>query len=594
MWTIFRKEFKEGAVLLIVSLAVMILTPYIGQILAPKLWNRDVTDIFHALMPGLFVPLYLGILAAGMVTGENLALLKGLPIAPWKIAVGKLLYMGLNFTLLGVVSLPAIMEPPPWWQGGDFFGVGAWFIVTLAFMTLTFTLIAVLKKKAYAIFLAFVLIYGLFAKVFLSVAYFRPAFFSDTMMLTLTSLAFLFSLPAGVYFFHRLLKSRPLVAQTVVLCCLYPLVAGLFFLKEPGWNKAMVMCNVGLWIQISDSKFLINDYKGENRHIYDLSTGGLEEFFLLGNNEYARQSDSEKQLLYYYNFKITKTVGDHTYYQWSSRDLKTGKTEKLGFMPSYLVRIKDGLASWQIWNKDYALFGFIDFKSGKQFQYDAKDCLQAIKGTSGFLFEKQLNADKIWYFVDFTSAQPREVMRGDYKGSYWSETDGFYLYRNKILFQWLPRTNAFREVGDYRFQYEFGESELLLIRSNGYETAILLWINGRITDSITVPFEAADSWAWDRASGERYLIMNCVNNAHPIKNGTNQAFGILRLAESGHLKWTPLPADLNSVNMIQGMDKILLSRGRISKTENMNPDAYVWTLPRAYLYDLATGTMRKL
>jgi|GEM_PF-3763931 len=594
MWTIFRKEFKEGAVLLIVSLAWLILTPWIMQILLPKIWDKDIMDITHALMFGLFVPVYLAILAAGMVTGENLSMLKGLPIAPWRIAAGKLLYLGMNFVIFASLSLPAILESPKWMEWQDLLGVWGWVFVTLALAVLTFTLTMVLKKSAYALFVAGMLIIGLFVKALMAGIRLGPAYLSDPLMIALTALAVLLPIPAGIHFFHRLLKSKPLIGRTVALCCFYPCLIGLFFLKEPGWNKAMVMCNVDTWIQVSDSKFLINDHKGENRHLYDLATGRLEEFLLLGKDEYVRQADFATQRLYFYNAKISKTEGENPLHLWSVLDFKTGKIEKLGFMPFSGVRIVDGFASWRYWKQERVFFGFADLKSGKRFQYDTADCLMAFKGTVGYLFEKQEKADKIWTFVDFASAQPKEVFRGDYKGSYWSETDYFYLYRDKTLLQWNPRTNAFREIGDYRFQYEFSESDLLLTKNKGSETTIVLWKDGRIADSITVPFEAAYSWAWNRPSGEKYLIVNCVNNEHPLKKGPNGAYGILRLAEGGHLKWTALPADLYSVNMIHGMNKILLSRGRLSKTENMNPDAYVWSLPHAYLYDLTTGKMRRL
>jgi len=232
MWTIFRKEFKEGAILLIVSLAVMILTPWIGQLLAPRFWDKDVTDVFHALMFGLFVPVYLAILAAGMVAGENIALLKALPIAPWRIAVGKLLYLGLNLVVLGSVSLPAILESPRKWDNEEVFvellAMGAWILVTSAFAALSFALTTTLKKSAYAIFLAGILLIGLFAKALMSGIRLGPAFLSDPLMIGLTALAFLLPIPAGIYFFTRLLKTKPLAGRAVALCCLYPFVVGLF------------------------------------------------------------------------------------------------------------------------------------------------------------------------------------------------------------------------------------------------------------------------------------------------------------------------------------------------------------------------------
>jgi hypothetical protein len=587
MWTVFRKEFREGKVLLIVALAAMVLMPWFGRVLAPGAWDKDVNDICHSLMFGLFVPIYLAILAAGMVAGENLSLLRGLPIPPWRIAAGKLLYLGLNMMTLGAVSLPGLVESPKWMEGQDLLGVWGWCCVTLSFAVLTFALTTLVKKSAYAIFLAGVLIIGLFVKALLAAIRLGPAFISDPLMIALTALAFLIPIPAGIWFFHRLLKSRPLVMRAAALCGLYPLVIGLFFLKEPGWNKAMVMSNVERWLQISDSKFLIQTNEEKTRYVYDLATGSLEEFLLMGKDEYPRQADPSKQRLYYFNAKITKTEEAHTFYQWSALDLKSGKTEKLAFLPSYEVGIDEGIASWHTWEKmDRRTFGFQDLKSGRRFQYEGTDCLQTAKGRSGVLFEKQVAAEKIWYFVDFASAQPKEVFRGDYKAWPWLGGGCYYLYLDKKLYQWCPGAPALREFGEYRFKYEFGATELLLTRSKGYETTVFLWKEGRIVDRMQVPFGTAYPLNWQFQSIEMPPIMVCANNKPPVLEGPDRSIGILRIGQGDHLKWTPLPDDIGMAKMIHGTNKLLLSRG--------NLESNALALARVYLYDLETGRMKKL
>src|SRR5512143_4128853 len=93
MWTVLKKELREGWLFLLVNTVWMLGVPPLGRLLWPRFWDADVTSIFYGIMFGVFIPLYLVILAAGLVQDENTFLVRGLPVKPWKAAGGKLLYL---------------------------------------------------------------------------------------------------------------------------------------------------------------------------------------------------------------------------------------------------------------------------------------------------------------------------------------------------------------------------------------------------------------------------------------------------------------------------------------------------------------------
>jgi hypothetical protein len=544
------------------------------------------------MMAVLYVPVFLAFLAAGMVTGENVALLKMLPMQPWRIAAGKMLWLAFNLCVLGFAGMAAMLQAPRKWDAEHVLGAGGWLLFTLVLASLVFALAAVFRKNAYAIPAAAALLFSLLIKSVMSAARLGPAFLLDPLMIALTALAFLMPLPTAIYFFHRTLENRPLAGRAIALCCLYPAVIGLFFLKEPGWRKAQALSDIWAWRQVSDSKFLLDGRADQPHYLYDLHARRFEEFARLGPGNCIGGTDRLRQSLYFFNVTNWTFRNKQALYTWHRMSLADNTVEKLGQFPEWSL-IRGDVILWRTGRTGAQGFGFASLKTGRTFETPEDAALFTVTTTAGVLFETREGMEKIWRFADFARAESREAFRGDYEAQWWWRQDACaYLMKGNLLFQWNPATGVLREIGEYRLKEEISGSELLLAKGGHGMTTLVLWRDGVVVAQRAFPFRDVHrpmEWSEPPADRQNRLVMECINTWLP-KSASQVKFGILTIRESS-LDWTPLPDHLLAARMLPGGGGVLLCFGRW-------PESWFgisgWTVPKVCLYDPSAGSVRRL
>ena len=585
MWTIFKKEFRQGILILATALAVIILGPFIGELLAPKFWDRVITDEVRLSFIFGLLPIYMILLAVGMMKSENLVLLKNLPIPPWRIAVGKLLWLGFNLLVLGAGGLSSLIHSGPL-KGImtlDPYVVSLVSIFSLA--SLVFALNIVLKKSMYAVFLALFLFLICIPSQIHRISPLNKTSPGNFALLFLAGLVYLMPIPAGIHFFHRLLRNKPLIGRALIFCCLYPLFFFFSMLTESKANlsaKAIPLGNLWDWKQVSDSEYCLPTNNAPLLILLDIHSGLIKNIKVSDWFRMGSQGEPENHRYYYYNLNSAKSERGKPYYEWSALDVNTGIAQKLGFLPP-IAWMQDDIGAWNVNGNRECTFGFVNFQTGSRFESHEHGLQNLVRCASGLLYAQKQGGKKIWFFTDFANAATREAFRGKYVEAElsWSYRVCAYLNRGRTLLQWCPPAGYVREIGDYDLKMELSASTLLVGNSSGGETTLFLWKEGRIAGQRSFPYKDMSSVKPLFQRAENSVLMECeVPSPGQDTFSLSTIFGVIKVKDQ-YLEWIPLPQEARNARKVYGSDEVLID---IMKDK----------VPSHYLYSLSEGALIKL
>lgn len=613
MWTVFKKEMREGWLFLLINTLWLVGVPIVMQWLLPTKWDADATSIFYGFMFGLFVPLYLIILAAGLVHDENTFLVRGLPVKPWKVAGGKLLYLALNMVLMEFFCLVWYLKELQWPLDSIPDEVVYFYLYTgataVAALT-TFAFASFLPRKSYAIFAALAAtILGMGSLIYLFATYSSAVALDRIFQVGAGGVLLLLPLGAVVLYGDWVRQSRRRWLRAVFAALLLPALAGAAWLRAPLWLKQSIVGDPYNLEPAGDNLFISyygygpwREYREGEPFLYDAAAGTLRPFPFLGDAEIIVGTDPRQSILYTATRKpIVRDQG--TFRKYSAMELATGKTRELGLLPYRMVSFKGNIARWsKVENKDHDYsFGFKDLTSGATFEFDEPGCRQRVWGSEGVLYSVAGETGTTWMFVDYATGQPREVFRGEYFTWPWGDEGGYFLFPgvrdfnqgipyDGELMRWDPRSGEIKALGRGR----------PLVARDGLAVTIGGTEDGRKSlslyrDGVEISRLETDFVGGYVLGDRRLLSGQSARDPWELLLWSDEereakALGILTVeGNTLHLDKRPLPPHTRELVRIPGSDDVLLY-----VRPKAGPNDLDLSICRVYRLDPASGRMRRM
>jgi len=494
MWTVFKKELREGWLFLLVNILFVAGTPALGRLFLPRFWDADVNVIFYSIMFGVFIPLYLVILAAGLVQDENTPLVRGLPVKPWKVAGGKLLFLGFNLVLLQGLCIGLWIWDKHWPAEESLtrlLGLSGVLVCMIVLFLAAFVFATFMPRKSYAVFSAWggcLLVYG---TISYCIVHYGPAVIMDYAVLLGTLVLPILLLFAGCFvLYHDLIRqSRRRWIRAAIMVLLLPSIAGIWWLQTPVWLKRTLVAH-GEIIPVADDLFITTDYRRAARaakgvYLFDANSGILKECPFLGTNEEISGTDPSRGVVY-----IAESVkrDGKEFRNYTSLDPRTGKTEKLGLFPEGLIHFRGEIAYWNRWGREEVgknQSGFKHLGVGTEYVFTRPHETYPAWGPEGVLYQADESDHPVWMFVDYASATPREAFRGLFHRWSWGDREGFFLMEgvrdhsgpiphDRDCFHWFISTGELRRLGPGK-PIAFRNGQVILLRGHqdGPKTLVL-------------------------------------------------------------------------------------------------------------------------
>lgn len=619
MWTVFKKELREGWLFLLVNIVWLMGVPSVMGLLFPGKWDADATSIFCATMFGVFIPLYLVILAVGLVQDENTFLVRGLPVKPWKMAGGKLLYLALNFVVLEGLSVPYMMGPValPDWLESDLLYIYLWLGATAVSALAGFAFATFLPRKSYAFFASLLAtVLGMGSLLYLTAAY-TAAVAADRTVHLILGASFLFLIAGAFALYHDLLRqSRLRWSRAAVIALLLPAVAGVLWLRAPLWLKQTVVGNPYYLSPAADDLFVTArmGHRLES-YLFDAGTGDLRAIPFIGDAEYIVGTDPDRGTVYTATVKTFESAGeghrklDHpgakaggqALRKYSALDPVTGKTRDLGLLPARNVSFEGDIARWTRAEDKNRFFGFKDLVRGTAFEISDPGCRYVVWGKDGVLYDTPGPDGPVWKFVDFATAQVKEAFKGEHYPWPWSVQGGYFLFEgprdfskgipcDRTCYNWDPATGTLQKLGPGRPVLFQGSMTILIRGQEGKSKALVLFRDGREISTLPTEFLGGYPVEWFRFDAVIKLHSPWRFVFFSDENRESKALGVMTIeGDKINLKTVPLPVSMINLLPIPGSQDLLL----FVKNRKDSPD---WddSLCKVYRLDPATGKMRRL
>ena len=602
MWTVLKKELREGWLFLLINILWLAGVPPLMRLCIPNKWDDDATVIFYAFMFGLFVPLYLVILAAGLVQDENTFLMRGLPVRPWKVAAGKLIYLGLCFVVLEALCLPYMVGQLAWpdWIQLDLALIHLWTAATAVAAVMSFAFACFLPRKSYSIFGSLMAtILGMGALLYFASIY-PSALMADRPVLVLLSAVLLLLTAGAMVLYHDLIRQgRRRWARAAAVALLLPALAGVLWMRAPHWLKQTVIGNP-YRLSPAGAELFIASGPTREPYVFNVKTGDLRPFPYLGKAEHIVDTDPDRNLVYTATSKTFKREGK-TLRKYSAIEITSGKTRDLGLLPARSVSFEGDIARWVEIDDKTRTFGFKDLVRGTTFEFDGAGCRHAQWGKEGVLFDSPSPEGTVWTFVDFATARPREAFRGEYHPWPWSVGMGYLLFEgsgdfrqgipyDRDVFQWDPAKGTMQRFGPGRPL--LAQDDLAVFIRGGADApkTLALVEDGKERSTLPTPYLGGYPLGYYRHDSVMQAGSPWKFQFWSDKERLSRVLGVLSIdGDRLDLKSTPLPPSMIDLFPIPGSGDLLL----FVKNEKDAPD---WddSLCQVYRLDPATGKKKRL